>query len=135
MSPTPPTRILIIDDDDYILEIFQDIFADPRFQVFCANNGTAALTEMQRQPYDLAFIDIFMPGMDGLEVLTALLRLNPKLQAIMISGQHNIAKLEQALTLGAQHYLFKPLDVHDVLSVTLKCLRNLGINHEVEPSE
>jgi|UPI0003A8330D two-component system response regulator AtoC/two-component system response regulator FlrC len=132
MSRTEPTKIMIVDDDEQILGIFQEIFADESFQVFTAQNGARAITEMKRAKYDIAFIDIYMPEMDGLQVLAQLLLINPQLQAIMISGYQNISQLEKALSMGARHYLIKPLDMHDVLSVALKCLQHLGQGNNIE---
>lgn len=135
MSKAEPTKIMIIDDDEQILGIFQEIFADTRFQVFTALNGPRAIAEMERAKYDIAFIDIYMPEMDGLQVLAQLLKINPQLQAIMISGYQNVSQLEKALSLGARHYLIKPLDMHDVLSVALKCLQSISKDENIDVRE
>lgn len=133
MSDVASVKIMVIDDDVSILEIFKEIFSGPQFQVFTASDGPTAINEFRRQKYDLAFIDVYMPLMNGLEVLSALRAISPQLEVIMISGFHNEALLEQALRQGARHYLYKPLDAHDVFAVALKCLHSLGIKNEIEP--
>ncbi len=133
MSAARKIKIMVVDDDDNILEVFRDIFTDSQFEVFTALNGPAAIAEFQHQRYDLAFIDILMPGMNGLEVLEALLQINPDFVAIMISGFRDETKLEEALKIGAKYYLYKPFDAHDIFSIALKCLKHLGIQDKIEP--
>jgi DNA-binding NtrC family response regulator len=133
MSVARKIKIMVVDDDKNILAIFRDVFNDSRFEVFATLNGPAAVAEFRHQKYDLAFIDILMPDMNGLEVLAALLKINPDLVAIMISGFRDEKRLEEALKIGAKYYLYKPFDVHDIFSIALKCLQQLGIQDEIEP--
>ena len=133
MSIARKIKIMVVDDDDNILEVFRDIFIDSQFEVFTALDGPAAIAEFQHQKYDLAFIDILMPGMNGLEVLQALLKINSDFVAIMISGFRDETKLEEALKIGAKYYLYKPFDVHDIFAIALKCLKHLGLQDKIEP--
>jgi len=143
MSIARKIKIMVVDDDDNILEVFRDIFIDSQFEVFTALDGPAAIAEFQHQKYDLAFIDILMPGMNGLEVLQALLKINSDFVAIMISGFRDETKLEEALKIeikleealkiGAKYYLYKPFDVHDIFAIALKCLKRLGLQDKIEP--
>lgn len=133
MSVAGKIKVMVIDDDDNILEIFREIFIDSQFEIFTALDGPTAINEFKHQKYGLAFIDILMPGMNGLEVLAALLKINPELVAIMISGFRDETKLEEALKIGAKYYLYKPFDVHDIFSIALKCLKHLGVQDKIEP--
>ncbi len=132
MSKIPLLKIMVIDDEEMVLENFNDLFSRSYFKIFKARNGQAAVDEMQRNKYDIAFIDVYMPVMDGLETLSKLKEINPQLMAVMISGYKNEKVLEESLKLGAEHYLYKPLDIQNIIGVTVKCARYLGIENNLE---
>ena len=125
-------KIMVIDDDPEILESFKKIFEKSGFQLFLAKNGVTALEEMKRKKYDIAFIDLYMPVMNGLETMTRLKESNPELIAVMISGFRNEQMLETAIKSGAYDYLYKPLDIQDIIGITLKLSRQLGIQSDLE---
>ena len=125
-------KIMVIDDDPEILESFKKIFENSGFQLFLAKNGVTAIEEIKREKYHIAFIDLYMPVMNGLETMTSLKEGNPDLIAVMISGFRNEQMLEAALKSGASDYLYKPLDVQDIIGITLKLSRQLGIRSDLE---
>ena len=125
-------KIMVIDDDPEILESFKKIFENSGFQLFLANNGVTAIEEMKREKYHIAFIDLYMPVMNGLETMTRLKEGNQDLIAVMISGFRNEQMLEAAIKSGAHDYLYKPLDIQDIIGITLKLSRQLGIQSNLE---
>lgn len=132
MNSQNTLKIMVIDDDPEILESFKNIFENSGFQLFLANNGVTAIEEIKREKYHIAFIDLYMPVMNGLETMIRLKESNPDLIAVMISGFRNEQMLEAALKSGAHDYLYKPLDIQDIIGITLKLSRQLGIRSDLE---
>lgn len=132
MSQPPTLNIMVVDDDPEMLISFQTIFENSGFNLVTADGGPKALEIARKQDFHIAFIDLFMPEMDGLETLKQLKEHNPDLIAVMISGFRNEDMLEKALQMGAYNYLYKPLDVQDVFGITLKLARRLGIDNDLE---
>ncbi|MCK9244256.1 MAG: response regulator [Candidatus Marinimicrobia bacterium] len=125
-------NVLVVDDDQSILDVFCNMFEDSPFKIITALDGQEAIEKLQSQPCVLAFIDVIMPLMDGLQTLNALKEIQPSLVAVMISGFRNEHLLENAIKMGAYDYLYKPLDRQDLLSVMVKCLKRLGFNNYIE---
>lgn len=132
MSKPKTLNVIVIDDDPEMLVSFQTIFENTGFNLVTANSGLKALEIARKQEFHIAFIDLFMPEMDGLDTLKEMKKLNPELIAVMISGFRNEDMLEKALKAGAYDYLYKPLDVQDIFGITLKLAQRLGINNDLE---
>ncbi|HDP67517.1 MAG TPA: response regulator [Candidatus Marinimicrobia bacterium] len=132
MSKPKTLNVIVIDDDPEMLVSFQTIFENTGFNLVTANSGLKALEIARKQEFHIAFIDLFMPEIDGLDTLKEMKKLNPELIAVMISGFRNEDMLEKALKAGAYDYLYKPLDVQDIFGITLKLAQRLGINNDLE---
>ncbi|MFH2024983.1 MAG: response regulator, partial [bacterium] len=117
--PNPNSlNIIVIDDDREILDSFKAIFENTGFQLSVADSGKSAIEQFSRQHFHIAFIDLYMPDMDGLDTMIRLKEINSELIAVMISGFRNEDMLERALKAGAYDYLYKPLDVQDIFGIT-----------------
>jgi len=100
--------ILIIDDEASIRESLSGILADEGFRTISAEDGRLGLALLAEEPVDLVLLDIWMPEMDGLEVLKAIRESQPELPVIMISGHGTIETAVQATRMGACDFLEKP---------------------------
>jgi UDP-3-O-acyl N-acetylglucosamine deacetylase len=109
-------HILIVDDEASILRALEGILADEGFQVVHASDGEAALKLIQEQTFDLVLLDIWMPGMDGVQTLRRMKAMQSGLCVIVMSGHGNIETAVKATRLGAFDYLEKPLSLDGVLS-------------------
>jgi UDP-3-O-acyl N-acetylglucosamine deacetylase len=109
-------HILIVDDEPSILRSLEGILGDEGFQVVPARDGEMALRLIQEQPLDLVLLDIWMPGMDGIQTLQRLQAIRPGFCVIVMSGHGNIETAVKATKLGAFDYLEKPLSLDSVLS-------------------
>ncbi len=109
-------HILIVDDEPGILRSLEGILGDEGFQIARARDGEVALRLIQEQPLDLVLLDIWMPGMDGIQTLQRLQAIRPGLCVIVMSGHGNIETAVKATKLGAFDYLEKPLSLDSVLS-------------------
>lgn len=109
--------ILIIDDEPAIRQSMSDIFSDEGYTVICAEDGTQALSLLDKEPPDLIFLDIWLPDSDGLKLLPGLKKEHPQVPIIMISGHGTIETAVQATKMGAFDFIEKPLSL-DKLVIT-----------------
>lgn len=108
--------ILIIDDDDQVRMLFQVALAEAGYRVLIAENGKHGLRLLEHQEVDLILVDIFMPEMDGLELIPLLRKTRPACKIIAISGKSGQRDhLDTARYLGAHDTLKKPLSLQALL--------------------
>jgi two-component system, NtrC family, nitrogen regulation response regulator NtrX len=110
-----PKQILVVDDEDRIRQSLNGILKDEGYEVLEAKEGTQALRQVETDPPDLVILDIWMPVMDGMEVLEKIKAQVPNLPVIMISGHGNIELAVKAVKLGAYDFIEKPLSLDKVL--------------------
>ena len=132
-------HILIVDDEKRICSSLTGIFEDEGYRVRAVQDGQAALLEIERQLPDLMLLDLWMPGMDGLQVLEAVKKIYPDMPVIVISGHGNIESAVKAAKLGAYDFLEKPLSLEKTLIMVERALdqrrllqENLDLRKRVE---
>lgn len=108
-------KILIIDDERAIRNTLREILEYEEYQVEDVDNGIDALELIRKNEYDLVLCDIKMNKMDGLEVLTEGLKIQPDLPFIMISGHGTIETAVEASKKGAYDFISKPPDLNRLL--------------------
>ncbi|MHA1371708.1 MAG: PAS domain S-box protein [Promethearchaeota archaeon] len=134
MSISQCFKILIVDDDKYILETFRDIFEEMGYMVVTATSGHDALEISRSTKFDACLIDIKLPDMDGLVVFKELKTLFPKGIFIFISGHATLQNALEALRYGVDDYFTKPVIVEDVIYSIKRLVENRQLNREVEKS-
>ena len=107
--------ILIVDDEPSILKSLGGLLSDEGFGVATAANGYEALKIVDTESPDLVLLDIWMPGIDGIETLKEIKKDNPHIQVIIISGHGNIETAVKATKLGAFDLIEKPLSIDKVI--------------------
>ena len=107
--------ILIVDDEPSIVQSLSGILSDEGFEVMTAENGYEALKQIESESPDLVLLDIWMPGIDGVETLKLIKKASPFLQVIIITGHGNIETAVTATKLGAFDLLEKPLSIDKVI--------------------
>ena len=117
-----PVRILVVDDEEAIRTTLEGVFRDEGFDTLHAEHGNAALAMLEGQVPTLVFLDIWMPGMDGIETLRRIKERYPTLPVIMMSGHATIATAIRATKLGASDFIEKPLDLDGVLAAVHRAL-------------
>ena len=118
-------RILLIDDEDMIRDLFRSILMDEGYEVVGATNGMEALEILKAQPVDLVITDILMPAKEGVETILEIKMKCPKMRIIAISGggrTKNFTPLEIAGNAGADLSLHKPIEPDDLLDAVRKML-------------
>jgi len=106
------TRILAVDDDAAICDLFEKGLPPLGFDVTCAASGKQARSLLEKESFDLILMDIMMPDIDGI-TLTREICSNPKtakIPILVVSGLSDAGTLEDALLYGAVDYIVKPID-------------------------
>lgn len=119
-------RILVVDDQQEILESLEGILLDEGHEVILAHDGQEALHLVQSDSPDVVFLDIWIPGIDGMQTLKAIKRIAPDCSVIMMSGHGTIETAVKAIKLGATDYLEKPLNLEDVLHLVHTAVASRG---------
>ena len=114
--------ILVVDDESSIRKTLNGILEDEGYRVVLAQSAEAALKAIKRELPDLIVLDIWMPGMDGIETLQYIKSSYPDLPVIMISGHATIQTAVRATQLGASDFIEKPLDLESTLQAVRKSL-------------
>ena len=122
--------ICVVDDEPSILNTLSSILEDEGYQVTLANNGAEALKIIQTELPDVVILDIWMPELDGLEVLTRVRELFPSMMVIMMSGHGSVETAVKATKLGAYDYLEKPLDLEKTTILVRNALNQRKLEEE-----
>jgi two-component system, NtrC family, response regulator HydG len=117
MQPEP-SSVLVVDDDVDTCRNLSDILTDLGYHVAIAHDGTAALELVRQRHFDVALLDLKMPGMDGLELYRAIRKIRADTVALIITAYAGGSTVEEALAAGAWRVLAKPVD----FPVLLECV-------------
>src|SRR5687768_15475346 len=115
----PKTRILVIDDDAAIRDSLRMTLEYNGYEFVGAATGPEGLALAEREAADLVLLDIKMPGMDGMDVLTRLRSMDETMPVVMISGHGTTSTAVEAIKRGATDFLDKPFESTDRLLVTI----------------
>jgi two-component system, NtrC family, nitrogen regulation response regulator NtrX len=124
------TVVFIVDDEEGIRESLSGIFEDEGYTVLTAGTAEEALDMLKEQTPDLMFLDVWLPGIDGIQALTKIRESNPELPIVMISGHGNIELAVNATRIGAYDFLEKPLSLERVLLVASRALERRTLELE-----
>jgi two-component system response regulator HydG len=111
------TSVLVVDDEEDICHNLSDILSDLGYQVEVAHDGPSALGRVRGRHYDIALLDLKMPGMDGLTLYREIRKLRPETVAIVVSAYAAPETESQALDAGAWKVLSKPVDFPRLLGL------------------
>ncbi len=113
MSTTHRYSILVVDDELSIRESF-DLVLQDSYKIFIAASGEAALKRIVDSKIDLVFLDIRMPGIDGIETLKRIKEIDESVEVVMVTAINDVQKAGEAIKLGANNYIVKPFDVEQI---------------------
>jgi two-component system nitrogen regulation response regulator NtrX len=115
-------RILIVDDEPGIRHSLKGVFEDEGFATDVVSSGEECLKKIEHSQYDLVLLDIWLPGIDGIETLRKLKEKSPRTHVIVISGHATIATAVTATKLGAYDFVEKPLSLEHTLLIAQNAL-------------
>ncbi|MHA1829552.1 MAG: response regulator [Candidatus Heimdallarchaeaceae archaeon] len=119
--------ILIVDDDLNMTVTLKDILEEKGFNVDIANDGFKAIEMIRRIKYDLAFMDIKMPEINGVETFKRIKQLSPSTKVVMMTAYSLEELIKEALDEGAYAILYKPFDLNKVLNLVEKASEGMLI--------
>ena len=114
--------ILIIDDEEGIRFSLRGILEDEGYTVYDVPSGKKALSLLKKQQIDICFLDVWLPEMDGLEVLQILQEQYPDILIVMISGHATVETAVKAIKLGAYDFIEKPLSLEKILVTIMRAI-------------
>ncbi len=123
-------RILIVDDEPVVRNSLSEWFAGEGYDTRALASGKLALDTVEREGWDLALLDIKMPGMDGIELQRRLRDADPDLIVLMMTGYGTVETAVQALKNGAYDYLTKPVDPDELSHIVEKALEHRRTRQE-----
>ncbi len=104
-------KILLVDDEVDFTSSLGKVLSRRGFEVKTAADGLEAMVHIADEPFDVIVLDVKMPGMDGIQVLTEIQRLALKTRVILLTGHLSVTDEETGLKGGAYAYLFKPFPI------------------------
>jgi DNA-binding NtrC family response regulator len=116
-------RILIVDDDENIRKILQAILEDEGYKVETAETAKKGIERSEKAFYNLALIDVRLPDMEGIELLSKLRGTKPKMRKIIVTGYPTLQNAVSAVNKGADAYVMKPFDVEKILQTIREQLK------------
>jgi excisionase family DNA binding protein len=110
-------RILVVDDDEDVGLLFERLLGGPQ-EVRRAVDGYEAIDKAEQEPFDLVFVDVRLPGLDGVQTLRRLQELAPDAVFIMMSGHEVSQEVREAFEIGAQDFIAKPfIDLNEIMTI------------------
>lgn len=111
-------EILVVDNNSNITLLLNEVLSRDGHQVTTIVNGLEALNLIYKKEFDIAFIDLVLPGISGLHLLKSLKKQSPQTVMIVMSGRNDFNSAIDSIRLGAYDYLRKPFDIDDILEIT-----------------
>jgi len=108
-------KMLIVDDDENVRKALVAVFEDEGYAVESVDTGKKAIEKTETEFFNLALIDIRLPDMEGIEVLSGMRETSPKIRKIIITGYPTLQNAAAAVNKGANAYIMKPFDVEKML--------------------
>ncbi len=109
-------KVLLVDDEVDFVEVLSDRLEARGLSVVKAHSGEQALEAAEGKVFDAIVLDMAMPGMDGIETLEGLLKINPVLQVILLTGKATLEQAAAAIRIGALDLLEKPADIDTLVA-------------------
>ena len=124
-------RILIADDEDSLRWVLDKGLRQAGYEVTAVKDGESALRAFEAEPFDLVFLDVRMPGLDGLTALARLRELRPDAHVVVMTAHGTMETAIQAMQRGAYDYLAKPFDLDEVVLLAERALEARRLTQEV----
>lgn len=115
-----PIDVLVVDDDPAVLRSWREILRDPRYRLTLIGDPLAAAARLGELPIDVAVVDLRMPGLSGMELLTRIKTQRPEVEVVMMTGLGGVADAVEAIKRGAFDFLSKPFASNEAAELTVR---------------
>jgi two-component system response regulator HydG len=115
-----PVRVLVIDDDAKLAAAIAESLERKGYAVTVAHTGQAGSDKMEAEEFDVILTDLRLADVDGLKLVQLARRFQPDAEVAVISGHNDVRTAQEALKLGASHYLLKPIDLSELRAIVEK---------------
>jgi DNA-binding NtrC family response regulator len=116
------SSVLVVDDEDALRTVLSSELINEGYEVRSAADGDEAISELEKNAYDMVLLDIKMPRMNGFEVLKHLKQKHPKTKVVMLTGFADLKNAIESKKLGADDFVSKPYDLVDLLTTIERVL-------------
>ncbi len=124
-------RILIVDDEPIARDNLDYVLRKEGYQTVVAENGAQAISELERESFDLVMTDLRMQPVDGMEVLRRSKEISPDTEVIVITGYATVSTAVEAMREGAFYYVPKPVNIDEVRILVRQALEKGALKREV----
>lgn len=125
-------KIMVVDDEEKVCWAFEQFLTEEGYGVIVASNAQEALSKLSEEKPDLVIMDVRMPGMDGIDALAEMKRIDPEVYVIIMTAYGDMQTAIRAMQAGAYDYIIKPIDLDQVHIVIQKALKNQNQSREIE---
>ena len=115
MTKKTEASVLLVDDEEQFLDILSQRLETRGLKVDTVTSGEDAVKQVELQNFDAIIVDLAMPGIDGIETLRRIKEKRPDLEIIMLTGHATVKSGIEAMKLGAEDFLEKPVDLNELL--------------------
>jgi DNA-binding NtrC family response regulator len=115
-------RVLVVDDEPSIRHMLRQVLRDDGYQAVAAGSAAEALKSLEEAPFDLAIVDLLLPGLDGLNLAEAIRMLDPGTPVILITAYGSSAFESLASHPAISHYVHKPFHLERLLDLVQQCV-------------
>ncbi|MBI4651470.1 diguanylate cyclase [Candidatus Desantisbacteria bacterium] len=116
-------KVLVVDDEKIIRSLIVDVLSEGGFDVFATSDGELALAQFEKTPFEIVITDLKMLGLNGIEVIKRIKKINQLATIIVITAYPSIETVKEALLEGAYDYLSKPFDLDELRIVISRALK------------
>lgn len=109
--------VLVVDDEDVMRNLFTDLLTERGYEVIAVKNGREAIEKVKERNFVIAFIDVHMPVMNGVETLKAIRKIKPQTRIVMMDSFPDTL-IEEAKREGAITCIHKPFEIKEVINLT-----------------
>ena len=123
--------VLVVDDDPFMRELLAEALSEAGYDVISAADGKQALQRLSLNEFEVALIDLSLPDVDGMELVSSTADGSPETQIIIMTGYPSLDSAIEALRQGAQDYLIKPFKIPEVHAAVGRAVKNQKLQVEV----
>ena len=130
MEVVERVRILVVDDEEIVRDMLFDALSPTGYTVKTAKDGNDAIAQIEKEPFEIVITDLKMPGMDGIELLQRIQKINQDICVLIITAYSTVESAVSAMKLGAYDYICKPFELEEMKVIIEKAVERQRLLQE-----